>query len=183
VVIICCFLHVYIKIHDRAKKKYRDIFEEAVSKLWDCYRAESKMSFSQQIRRLVEWCEKQEAPPVIVNPIKKLRQNIGAYIVAYDHPKAHRTSNMVDRLMQRMDRHLFSTQYFHGSMDAAQLSIRGWTLINNFAPYNPRTVEKLNGFKSPAERLNQFRYHNCWLQNLNISASLGGYRRPPQNPL
>jgi len=183
VVIICCFLHVYIKIRDRAKKKYRDIFEGAVSKLWDCYRAESKMSFSQQIRRLVEWCEKQEAPPVIVNPIKKLRQNIGAYIVAYDHPKAHRTSNMVDRLMQRMDRHLFSTQYFHGSMDAAQLSIRGWTLINNFAPYNPRTVEKLNGFKSPAERLNQFRYHNCWLQNLNISASLGGYRRPPQNPL
>ncbi len=183
VVIICCFLHVYIKIRDRAKKKYRDIFEEAVSKLWDCYRAESKMSFSQRIRRLVEWCEKQEAPPVIANPIKKLRHNIAAYIVAYDHPKAHRTSNMVDRLMQRMDRHLFSTQYFHGSMDAAQLSIRGWTLINNFAPYIPRTVKKLNGLKSPAERLNKFRYHDCWLQNLNISASLGGYRRPPQNPI
>jgi hypothetical protein len=151
VVIICCFLHVFIKIRDRAKKKYRNIFDDAVSKLWDCYRAESKTSFSQRIRRLVEWCENNDAPSVITDPVKKLRKNIAAYRVAYDHPKAHRTSNMVDRLMQRMDRHLFSTQYFHGSMDAATLSIRGWTLINNFASYNPRTVKKLKGFKSPAE--------------------------------
>ena len=122
-------------------------------------------------------------PSVIADPIKKLRQNIAAYKVAYDHPKAHRTSNMIDRLMQRMDCQLFSTQYFHGTMAAAELSIRGWALIQNFAPYNPRTVEKLNGFKSPAERLNQFKYHNNWLHNLFISASLGGYRSPPQNPI
>lgn len=183
VVVICCFLHVFIKIRDRAKKKYRDIFENVASKLWECYHAESKGSFSQRIRRLVEWCERNDAPFAIIDPITKLRKNIAAYRVAYDHPKAHRTSNMVDRLMQRMDRHLYSTQYFHGSMDAAQLSIRGWTLINNFAPYNPQTVKLLNGFKSPAERLNQFRYHNNWLHNLYISASLGGYRSPPQNPI
>lgn len=181
VVIICCFLHVFIKIRDRAKRKYKDIFDEAASKLWDCYYAENKIAFSQRIRRLIEWCKKNNMPSVIVTPIKKLRKNIAAYIVAYDHPKAHRTSNMVDRLMQRMDRHLFSTQYFHGSMAAAELSIRGWTLIQNFAPYNPRTVKKLNGFKSPAERLNQFRYHDNWLHSLCISASLGGYRSPPQN--
>ena len=183
VVIICCFLHVFIKIRDRAKKKYKDIFDEAASKLWDCYHAENKIAFSQRIRRLIEWCKKNNMPFVIANPIKKLRQNIAAYKVAYDHPKAHRTSNMVDRLMQRMDRHLFSTQYFHGSIAAAELSIRGWTLIHNFAPYNPRTVKKLNGFKCPAERLNQFRYHDSWLHNLCISASLGGYRSPPQNPI
>ena len=62
--------------------------------------------------------------------------SIAAYKVAYDHPGSHRTSNMVDRLMQRMDPHLFSTQYFHESITAAELSIRGWTLIQNFAPYN-----------------------------------------------
>ena len=183
VVIICCFLHVFIKIRDRAKRKYKDIFDEAASKLWDCYHAENEIAFSQRIRRLIEWCKKYNMPPVTANPIKKLRQNIAAYSVAYDHPKAHRTSNMVDRLMQRMDRHLVSTQYFHGSMAAAELSIRGWTLIQNFAPYNPRTVKKLNGYKSPAERLNQFRYHDNWLHNLLISASLGGYRSPPQNPI
>jgi len=129
VVIICCFLHVFIKIRDRAKKRYKDIFDEAASKLLDCYHAEKKIVFSQRIRRLIEWCEKNNMPSVIADPIKKLRQNIAAYKVAYDHPKAHRTSNMIDRLMQRMDRHLFSTQYFHGTMAAAELSIRGWALI------------------------------------------------------
>ena len=122
-------------------------------------------------------------PSVIANPIKKLRQNIAEYKVAYDHPNAHRTSNMIDRLIQRMDRHLFSTQYFHGSMTAAGLSIRGWTLIQNLAPYNPQTVKKLNGRTIPVERLNKFRYHDNWLHNLFISASLGGYRSPPQIPI
>ena len=183
IAIVCCFLHVFIKIRDRAKRKYSDIFDETASKLWDCYRAENKRLFSQRIRRLIEWCKKKDAPNVIFDPIKKLRKNIVLYRSAYDHPKAHRTSNMVDRLMQRMDRHLFSAQYFHGSMDAAQLSIRGWTLIHNFAPYNPGTVKRHNGYKSPAENLNQFRYHDNWLHNLYISASLGGYRCPPQNPI
>jgi len=44
-VIICCFLHVYIKIRDRARKKHQDIFHEAASKLWNCYHAETKGSF------------------------------------------------------------------------------------------------------------------------------------------
>ncbi len=182
VVIICCFLHVFIKIRDRAKRKYKDIFDEAATKLWECYEAESKATFVQRVRRLAEWCKKKNMPSVISKPIEKLRQNIAKYKAAYDHPEALRTSNMVDRLMQRMDRHLFSTQYFHGSIAAAELSIRGWALIHNFAPYNPRTVKKLEGFKSPAERLNQFRYHSNWLSNLCISASLGGYRSPPLKP-
>ena len=182
VAIICCFLHVFIKIRDRAKKKHRVLFEKVASKLWECYRAESKTSFSQRIRRLVEWCKNNNVPPVLLDPITKLRKNIASYRVAYDHPKANRTSNMVDRLMQRMDRHLFSTRYFHGSMDAAQLSIRGWALINNFAPFNPRTL-KQKKYRSPAECLNKFSYYNNWLHNLYISASLGGYRSPPQNPL
>jgi hypothetical protein len=127
VVIICCFLHVFIKIRDRAKRKYKNIFDQAASKFWDCYQAEDKIQFSQRIRRLVEWCRKNNMPSVITKPIEKLRQNIAEYNAVYDHPKAHRTSNMVDRLMQRMDRHLFSTQYFHGSIAAADLSIKEWS--------------------------------------------------------
>ena len=183
VVIIYCFLHVFIKIRDRARKKFKDLFTNAASKLWECYHAENKYEFSQRIRRLVEWCKKSKAPDVILNPIEKLRQNIVGYKVAYDYPNAHRTSNMLDRLMQRMDRHLVSTQYFHGSMAASELSIRGWALIQNFAPSNPRTVHKYNGLQSPAERLNKFRYNTNWLHNLLISASLGGYSTPPQIPI
>ena len=179
-VILCCFLHIFIKIRDKAKKKYKDIFLCVSSKLWDCYRAQSKRQFSQQIRRLAEWCGKEKVPSVISDPISKLRKNIKAYSASYDYPKAHRTSNMLDRLMQRMDRHLFSTQYFHGYLTEAELSIRGWALIQNFAPSNPQTVKKHNGYLSPAERLNRFRYHDNWLHNLLISASLRGYRSPPQ---
>ncbi len=182
-VIIYCFLHVFIKIRDRGKKKYKDVFEKIVDKLWGCYQAETKRSFSQKIRRVIEWCKKNDAPETLSDPIKKLKQNISGYNSAYDFPQAHRTSNMIDRLMRRMDRHLFTTQYFHGSFQAAELSIRGWALIQNFAPWNPRTVKTHYGFKSPAERFNKFRYHENWLKNLLISASLGGYRSPPRNPL
>jgi hypothetical protein len=97
----------------------------------------------------------------------------------YDHPGCHRTSNMLDRLMQRMDRHLFSTQYFHGSSDTAELNIRGWALIYNFTPSNPMTIKKYQGKKCPADRLNGFAYSENWLENLLISASLKDFRCPP----
>ena len=181
--VICCFLHVFIKIRDRAKKKYKDIFVETATKLWDCYGALTKQSFSQRVRRLVEWGQKASLPSVILKPIEKLKANLALYAGAYDFPGAHRTSNMTDRLMQRMDRHLFSTQYFHGTFSSAELNIRGWALINNFAPSNPLTVKKYGGIRSPAERLNGFCYHENWLQNLLISASLGGFRGAPPNPL
>ena len=175
IAVICCFLHVFIKIRNRAAKKHKEIFSEVSMKLWDCYHTENKAAFSQRVRRLVEWCKKRKPPDVIWKPLKKLRENIDAYKIAYDFPTAQRTSNMADRLMQRMNKHLFSTQYFHGSISAAELSIRGWALIQNFAPYNPKTVKRLNGLQSPAENLNRFRYNDNWLQNLLISASLGGY--------
>lgn len=181
--VICCFLHVFIKIRDRAKKKYKEIFEETATKLWDCYGALTKKSFSQRVRRLVEWGQKASLPSVILKPIEKLKANLALYASAYDFPGAHRTSNMTDRLMKRMDRHLFSTQYFHGTFSSAELNIRGWVLINNFAPSNPLTVKKYGGIRSPAERLNGFCYHENWLQNLLISASLGGFRGAPPNPL
>ena len=183
VAIICCFLHVFIKIRDRTKKKYKETFHEVATKFWECFRAENKSSFSQRIRRLGEWCVKNSVPDVISGPIENLRRNIQSYKIAYDFPGAHRTSNMIDRLMQRMDRWLFHTQYFHGTIAAAELSVRGWALIQNFAPSNPRTIKKYDGFQSPAERLNQFRYHDCWLQNLLISASMRGYHRGPPKPL
>ncbi|WP_207682956.1 hypothetical protein [Desulfonema magnum] len=90
---------------------------------------------------------------------------------------------MPERLMRRTDRHLFNTQYFHGVISSSELGIRGWSLILNFAPSNPYTVKKYDGLQSPAERLNGFRYHDNWLHNLLISASLGGFRGPPLNPL
>ena len=183
ITIICCFLHVFIKIRDRAKRKLKGIFDQAATKLWNCYHAKSRSSFSQRIRRFLEWCGNENIPEIVAEPVRKLHKNIGDYGIAYTHPGSHRTSNMIDRLLQRMDHHLFSTQYFHGTISAAQLGIRGWALIQNFAPSNPMTIQKYAGWKSPAERLNQFSYSDRWLHNLLISASLRGRRSCPPNPL
>ncbi len=160
IIVINCFLHIYIKIRDRTKKKYKDHFHQAAEKLWDCYRSQTKTSFAQRVRRLHEWAIKEAVPEVIEGPISKLRKNIKSFSSAYDFPGAHRTSNMIDRLMQRMHRHLFSTQYFHGSLASAELGIRGWVLINNFAPWNPWTIKKHDGLRCPAERISKFRYHD-----------------------
>jgi hypothetical protein len=183
VVPILCFLHMFISIRSRAKKKFGEIYQEVVTKLWECYRAETKASFSQRIRRFAEWAEKVSLPSAISDKIGKIRKNISKFSAAYDFPGAYRTSNMLDRLMRRLDSHLFNIQYFHGTVLAAELGIRGWSLILNFAPSNPYTVKKYRGLQSPAERLNGFRYHKNWLHNLLISASLGGFREPPPNPL
>jgi len=184
ITILSCFLHIYIGIRDRSRKKHKDHFIDVANRLWDCFKAESKSGFSQRVRRLSERCQdtKNKIPTVISGKIKKLKDKLPQFSRGYDFPGAHRTSNMVDRLMQRMDRHLFSTQYFHGTLKSANLSIRAWALIQNFAPLNPWTV-KQKGHVSYFERVNGFQYHENWLQNLLISASLGGLRTPPPNPL
>jgi len=73
----------------------------------------------------------------------------------------------------------------HGSAQASDLHARAWALLFNFSPWGPDGEKKNGGWRSPAERLNHHRYHDNWLQNLLISASLGGFRgkqAPPQNP-
>ncbi len=57
-----------------------------------------------------------EVPAFMMDKIQKIRNNLEKFTKAYDLPGSHRTSNMIDRLMQRMDRYLFNTQYFHGSI-------------------------------------------------------------------
>ena len=63
----------------------------------------------------------------------------------------------------------------------AGLGPRGRALIHNFAPSCPWTVRESPYLRSPAERLNGRRYHPEWLQNLLVSASLGGHRKTPRN--
>lgn len=183
VVLIACFLHVYIKLRDRSKVKFKDLFQEVAERLWRCYQAPTKASFSQRFRRLCEWAAEVNGLPTFMREkIEKMRTQLNLFTAAYDAPGTHRTSNLLDRLMQRMDRHLFCMHYFHGGLVAAEYSIRAWALINNFAPSNPYTIRRYDGFKSPAERLNQFRYHDNWLQNLLISGSQKGVFTAPLNP-
>jgi hypothetical protein len=109
--------------------------------------------------------------------VEKLCERSKEYGVAYAHPGGHRTSTMRDRVMRGMSRYFEDGQHLHGSPAAGGLHVRAWALLQNFRPWGPEAVRDNDGWRSPAERLNAHRYHDDWLQNLQVSASLGGYRR------
>ena len=170
-VLIRCFLHGFLKIHNRAKRL--PIFEELAEKVWNIYREESYEGFINQMTLLQLWSEQQWKKEQCFNAVLKLCNNAHEYARAYEHPECHRTSNMLDRLMQKMDRYLFMMRYFHGDLDSAEFNIRGWALTQNFLPYCSRSI-KTKKHISPVHRLNGMIYHKNWLENLLISTSSSG---------
>ena len=180
VTLILCFLHAFLKIRERAVHM-KEAFDDLRERVWEAYQAPDARSFSQRLRRLREWAEDHVGKEVVREKVLALCNKRRAFLRAYDHPGCHRTSNLVDRLLRRLDYHLYCTQHLHGTAEAAEQGLRGWALIHNFAPLCPETVRDSPGLRSPAERLNGMQYHDEWLQNLLISASLGGYRRTPRN--
>ena len=179
VTLILCFLHASLKIRDRAKH-LGESFDALREQVWGAYHAVDARSFSQRLRRLREWAEAHVDKEVVREKVLALCGKRAAFLVAYAHPGCRRTSNPVDRLLHRLDHHLYCGQHLHGSTGAAGLGLRGWALIHNFAPSCPWTARTSPELRSPAERLNGRRYHSEWLQNLLVSASLGGYRGLPK---
>jgi hypothetical protein len=176
IVIIPCFLHAFIKVRARCKK-WGELFTEISTRVWNAYHAPNKRAFSQRLRRLREWAQETLEEGVVLNKLLALCEKAPLFTQAYDHPNAHRTSNMVDRLMRWQDRFLFNRQYFHRSWEAAELGIRAWAILCNFRPYCPRALGKRTDGNCAAERLNGFRYCENWLENLRVSTSMGGYRQ------
>jgi hypothetical protein len=179
VTLILCFLHAFLKIRDRAVH-LKETFTELSRRVWESYYAPDARSFSQRLRRLREWAKAHVEKEVVREKVLALCGKRGAFVRAYDHPGCYRTSNHVDRLLRRLDHHLYCTQHLHGSPEAAERGLRGWALIHNFAPACPETVRESPRLRSQAERLNEMRYHPEWLQNLLVAGSLGGYRSPPR---
>ncbi len=183
ITLIVCFLHAFLKIRDRAKKSFGELGQDVQKRVWEAYRASSKRAFSQRLRRLREWAAE-------VLPESEMKTNTLAFCdkrdqfsQSYDHLTAHRTSNMVDRLMKFLDRAFFNAQYFHGTPESAEARVRALALLWNFCPSSPETVKKYGGQLCPAERLNGKRYAENWLENLLVSGSMNGVEQDQQNPL
>lgn len=175
VVLLRCFLHGWLAI--RSRGKLDATFAELSGKVWEAYHAPNRRAFGQRLRRLGEWAEQHVRASWLLAQVQKLCGRSKAYGSAYRHPGGHRTSNMLDRLMRSMSRYFEGCQHLHGSPEACGLHVRAWALLQNFRPWGPEAVRDNGGWCSPAERLNGHRYHDDWLQNLQASASLGGYRR------
>src|SRR5262249_9146106 len=169
----------------RCRGKLNAAFAALSGKVWEAYQAVSRRSFAQRLRRLREWAQRHVQGAWLLEAVRKLCGRAREYGVAYRHPDGHRTSNMLDRVMRSMSRYFEDGQHLHGSAQACGRHARAWASPHNFRPWHPATTRVNGGWRSPAERLNQQRYHDEWLQNLLVSASLGGYRRlkpPPPTP-
>jgi hypothetical protein len=181
VVILQCFLHAWLKVRDRAKH-LGDLFAEVSRRVWEAYHSPDRRCFGQRLRSLRRWATG-HLSGVVLEKAVDLCEKRPRWSIAYRHPGGYRTSNMLDRQMRGMNRYFDHGQHLHGSLGACRLHCRAWALLWNFTPWHPATARENHGWRCPAERLNRHRYHECWLQNLLVSASLGGYRRPcPQNP-
>ncbi|MCP4899574.1 MAG: hypothetical protein GY906_21625 [bacterium] len=63
----------------------------------------------------------------------------------------------------------------HGHQASSERRLRGVALLQNFRPFAPRSGQQ-RAYQSPAHRLSHKQYHPHWLHNLQISASLLGFR-------
>jgi hypothetical protein len=175
VVLLRCFLHGWLNI--RSRGKLSAAFATLSEKVWHAFHAASRRGFAQRLRRLWQWAQGQALTAWLLEQVEKLCARSKEYGLAYRHTGGHRTSNMLDRLMRSMNRYFDTGQHLHGSKEACARHCRAWALLYNYRPWHPAVARANQGWRSPAERLNQHRYHDNWLQNLLVSASLGGYRR------
>jgi len=174
ITLIVCFLHAFLKIRDCCKRM-KEHFPAICTRVWEVYQATSQELFMKKVSELKDWAAQTISPGAGLDAILKLCARAPDYALAYAYPSAYRTSNMLDRHMERMDRCFYAAKYFHGHLMTAEYAVRGWVLLHNFLPYCPRTLGA-STYQSPAHKLNGLVYHNNWLQNLLVSASMGGYR-------
>lgn len=172
---ILCFLHSFIKIRDRCKRM-KGLYEEIKTQVWDTYHATDPETFIQKIDNFKAWALQKMPDGSGLEAVLKLCHKAPEFVKAYAYSSAYRTSNMLDRHMDPMARYLDSCRYFHGHLMSSEYSSRSWALLHNFQPYCPR-AKVAQKHRSPAHKLNGFVYHDNWLHNLLISASMGGYRQ------
>ena len=168
VVLIRCFLHGFLRIRERCNKEHA--WHERV---WDVYRAATGAEFHARMETFRKWAEKMPMSAAVRDVMVKLWKRKDEYAQAYEHPGCCRTSNLIDRLMNRMYRQLYDHRGLHGHYLSSLQRLRGWALLLNFCPFAPR-AGKPREYVSPAHRLNHRQYSDNWLENLMLSASLRG---------
>jgi hypothetical protein len=174
VTLILCFLHAFIKIRARCKRMAD--YVEIKRRVWETYHAADADTFKQRVAGLKAWALQTLPDGTGRESILKLCRKAPELVKAYAYPSAYRTSNMLDRHMEPLARYLDSCRAFHGHLLSAEYGTRAWALLHNFQPYCPR-AKVAQCYQSPAHKLNSFVYHDNWLHNLLISASMGGYRQ------
>jgi hypothetical protein len=172
IALVLCYLHSALKIAERCRGELR---KQVLTRVWHVYKADSRRSFSQRLRRLQQWAIA-ELRGAVSEMVLKLCKRRKDFTPAYDCPGAARTSNAVDRLLNRLDRLLYTGCYGHTTTRSMGLAVRAMALQWNFHPYGARLRQQQPLRGSPFGDLNGFVYHENWLHNLLIASSMGGLR-------
>jgi len=174
VTVILCFLHAFLNVRKRCKR-LQETYTALKTRIWETYHAPDAPTFLAKIAALETWATHTMPEGSGLDAVRKLCRKAPEFAKTYAHPYAYRTSNMIDRQIRLLERVLVRQQGFHGHLKSADRSCRAWALYHNFRPYCPRS-KIVETHQSPVDKLNGFVYHENWLHNLMISASLGGYR-------
>ena len=169
VVLVLCFLHGFLKIRDRSRQQH-DLHQ----RVWEVYRAETASDFQSRMAELKSWSDTADLREPVRENLEKLFAHETDYATSYDHQGCYRTSNQVDRPMNRIRRSLYASRGLHGHQKTSERRLRGLCLLDNFRPFAPRS-NCPREHHSPANRLNGRCYHDNWLHNLQTSASLLGF--------
>jgi len=121
ITVVLCFLHGFLKIRDRCRKA-----RELHRRVWDVYRAATAEEFRRLMNEFQQWCEQQTWTASVSEMLEKLWNKTESYVVAYAHPECHRTSNAVDRPMNRLCRLMYAGRGLHGHQSSSELRLRGW---------------------------------------------------------
>lgn len=172
IAVILCFLHGFLKIRDRCRKSH-----DLHARVWEIYHAPTAAEFRSRMEDFQNWFPSQNCTASVGEMVAKLSKKTEAYVVAYDHPGCRRTSNAVDRPMNRLCRLMYAGRGLHGHQASSERRLRGWALLLNFRVFAPRSNQHREQ-DCPAHRLSGKRYHANWLHNLNASTSLLGRSKP-----
>lgn len=119
ITVILCFLHAFLNIRSRAKG-LKEQYHTLKTKVWAAYHALDPDTFSQKIADLQLWASQTLTAGPALTAVLKLCAKAPSFALAYAHPTAHRTSNMVDRHILPLSRYLDSCQGFHGHLLSAE---------------------------------------------------------------
>jgi hypothetical protein len=180
VVLIRCFLHAWFRIRDRSKTL--ENFFELGTKVWNVFYSTTRRMMSQRIRRLRDWAMKNLSGVALAKTLDLCNKQ-AEWSLWYDNENAYTTSNELDRLMRSQNRYFDRGQHFHGTLESANLRSRAWAILHNYWDWGRKTRKANEGYRCPAERLNDKRYADCWLENLLVATSaVQRGKKQPLNP-
>ena len=136
-----------MKVRDRC---FKDV--ELHKRIWEVYYAKTKADFQQRMDSFKEWFSDQKSKACVVEMTSKLWKRADQYAIAYEHPNCYRTSNQVDRPMNRIKRVLYSGRGLHGHRQSSELHLRGVSLLTRII-HTERFSDSELGFEHLENRL------------------------------